>query len=178
MLHACLYNICFVFCYTSWRFSAFSRTNLLTRCHNASSLFSTIFVFQKSYTGNILGIGQNKSQSSYFSRHKTESKAEMEGSRGRRTIGWRSQPLACTTRWCGPLAHLPTPPFCRGDDFWGMPRVALSASWRRRNLHDAKSGRLVSSKGLAAPAAGWRLHHGEPEPAKTTRTLQWLLHRK
>jgi hypothetical protein len=49
------------FCYTSWRFYAFSGTNLLTRCHSASSLFSTIFVFQKSYTGNILRIGRNKS---------------------------------------------------------------------------------------------------------------------
>jgi hypothetical protein len=79
MLHACLYTICFVFCYTSCRFYAFSRTNLLTRCHSATSLFSAVFVFQKSYTGKILGIGQNKSQSSYFSRHETESKAETEG---------------------------------------------------------------------------------------------------
>jgi hypothetical protein len=79
MLHACLCTISFVFCYTSWRFYAFSGTNLLTRCHNASSLFFAVFVFQKSYTGNILGIGRNKSQSSYFSRHETESKAETEG---------------------------------------------------------------------------------------------------
>jgi hypothetical protein len=34
-------------------FYAFSGTNLLTRCHSVSSLFSAIFVFQKSYTGNI-----------------------------------------------------------------------------------------------------------------------------
>jgi hypothetical protein len=47
-------------CYTSWHFYAFFGTNLLTSRHSASSLFSTIFVFQKSYTGNILGIGQNK----------------------------------------------------------------------------------------------------------------------
>jgi hypothetical protein len=53
------FALCFV--YTSWRFYAFSGTNLLTRCHSASSLFSAVFVFQKSYTGNILGIGQNKS---------------------------------------------------------------------------------------------------------------------
>jgi hypothetical protein len=45
MLHACLYIICFVFCYTSWHFYAFSRTNLLTRRHSASSMFSAIFVF-------------------------------------------------------------------------------------------------------------------------------------
>jgi hypothetical protein len=30
--------------------------------------FSAVFVFKKSYTGNILEIGRNKSQTSYFSR--------------------------------------------------------------------------------------------------------------
>jgi hypothetical protein len=57
-----------VFCYTSWRFYAFSGTNLLTRRHSANSLFYAVFVFQKSYTWNILGIGQNKSRTSYFFR--------------------------------------------------------------------------------------------------------------
>jgi hypothetical protein len=51
-----------VFRYTLWHFYAFSGTTLLTRCHSASSLFFAIFVFQKSYTGNILRIGRNKSQ--------------------------------------------------------------------------------------------------------------------
>jgi hypothetical protein len=63
MLHACFYTICIMFRYTSWHFYAFSGTKLLTIRHSASSLFSTIFVFQKSYTGNILGIGRNQSQS-------------------------------------------------------------------------------------------------------------------
>jgi hypothetical protein len=67
MLHAYFYIICLVFRYTSWRFYAIFGTNLLTRCHSASSLFSAIFVFQKSYTGNILKIGQNKFQKYYFS---------------------------------------------------------------------------------------------------------------
>jgi hypothetical protein len=62
MLHACFYTICLVFRYISCHFYAFSETNLLTRCHSASSMFSAVFVFQKSYTGNILGIGRNKSQ--------------------------------------------------------------------------------------------------------------------
>jgi hypothetical protein len=82
MLHVCLYTICFVFCYTSWCFYAFSGTNLLTRRHSDSSLFSAIFVFQKSYTGNILEIGQNKSQTCYFSRSATKSEDETEGARG------------------------------------------------------------------------------------------------
>jgi hypothetical protein len=43
-------------------------------------LFSAIFVFQKSYTGNILEIRRNKSQSSYLSDSTTESKGETEKS--------------------------------------------------------------------------------------------------
>jgi hypothetical protein len=41
-------------------------------------LFSAIFVFQKSYIENILGIGRNESQSSYLPDTKTESKGETE----------------------------------------------------------------------------------------------------
>jgi hypothetical protein len=36
-------------------------------------------------------------------------------------------------------------------------RTALSAGWRPRNLHSAKSRRPALSKRPAAPAAGWRL---------------------
>jgi hypothetical protein len=88
MLHACLSTISFMFCYTSWHFYVFSKTNLLTRCHSASSLFSAIFVFQKSYTGNILRIGRNKSQNLYFSRMKDEDqKRAGEGPEGHLTRG-------------------------------------------------------------------------------------------
>jgi hypothetical protein len=85
MLHACLCTICFVFCYTSWHIYAFSGTNLLTRCNSVSSLFSAVFVFQKSYTGNILGIRRNEARSSYFSRHETKSEGEPEGGQGHYT---------------------------------------------------------------------------------------------
>jgi hypothetical protein len=44
-------------------------------------LFSVVFLFQIFTKGNILIIGQNKSQSSYFSDTKTESKGETEKSR-------------------------------------------------------------------------------------------------
>jgi hypothetical protein len=82
MLHACFTPIALCFVYTSWHFYVFSRTNLLTRCHSASSLFSAIFMFQKSYTGNILKIGQNESQSSYLPDTKTEFREEMETDQG------------------------------------------------------------------------------------------------
>jgi hypothetical protein len=101
-----------MFCHTSWHFYVFSRTNLLTRRHSASSMFSDIFVFQKSYIGNIFGIGQNKSQTSYFSRSIAKSKDETEGARG-----WphpraaRPSPSSRHRGW-GHLVHLLTPPFC------------------------------------------------------------------
>jgi hypothetical protein len=101
MLYACLCTICFVFCYTSWRFYAFSRTNILTRCHSASSLFFAIFVFQKSYTGNILRIGRNKARTSYFSWTQDRDRRRTGGGPGTiHTRGWRA-PLACATTLCG-----------------------------------------------------------------------------
>jgi hypothetical protein len=89
MLHACFYTICLVFHYTLWRFYVISRTNLLTSRHSASSLFSAIFVFQKIYTANILGIGRNKGRTSRNSPKLPENRRGDEvGPRGPHTIGW------------------------------------------------------------------------------------------
>jgi hypothetical protein len=149
MLHACLYTICFVFFYTSWRFYAFSRTNLLTRCHSASSLFSVVFVFQKSYTGNILGIGRNKSQNSYFFRSVTESKAETEGcQRAAAPCHGAGQPLATPgygvgpwpTLWRRPSAYI-FPSTGKPKGQINFPRNILQAA----AFIDARSGGSISS---------------------------------
>jgi hypothetical protein len=79
MLHACFYTICLLFRYTSWHFYAFSGTNLLTSCHSSSSLFSAVFVFQKWYTGNILGIGRNKFLKPYFTQKLPEIRRRVGG---------------------------------------------------------------------------------------------------
>jgi hypothetical protein len=47
MLHACFTPIALCFVYTSWHFYAFSETNLLTRCHSASSHFLLFLCFRK-----------------------------------------------------------------------------------------------------------------------------------
>jgi hypothetical protein len=82
MLHACSYTICLVFCYTSWRFYAFSGTNLLTRCHSASSLFSDVFVFQKSYTGNIWNWTKQKPNLLIFTEASRSPKRRRRGATG------------------------------------------------------------------------------------------------
>jgi hypothetical protein len=106
MLHACSYTICLVFCYTSWHFYAFSGTNLLTRCHSVSSLCSAIFVFQKSYTGNILRIGRNKSQTSQYLMKLLENRrGDGEGPGASLTTRGVAQPLATPPYGEGPLVH-------------------------------------------------------------------------
>jgi hypothetical protein len=61
-------------------------------------LFSAVFVFQKSYTGNILGIGRNKFLKSYFSRKLPEiRRGEGEGPQAALTPGSHGLPLARTT---------------------------------------------------------------------------------
>jgi hypothetical protein len=101
-IHNCFYTICLVFRYTSWHFYAFSGTNLLTRCHRASSLFSTVFVFQKSYIGNILGIGWNKSRTSENLPKLPENRrGDGGGPRAGHTIGRRGLPLARAPWWWG-----------------------------------------------------------------------------
>jgi hypothetical protein len=107
MLHACFTPIALCFVYTSWHFYAFFGTNLLTRCHSAGSLFSAIFVFQKSYTENIIGIGRNEAQSSYFPRLETESKAETEeGQEVATPPGGTGPPLATPPCGVGPPGAL------------------------------------------------------------------------
>jgi hypothetical protein len=52
MLYACLCTICFVFCYTSWRFYAFSGTNLLTRCLLVFCCFCVSEKLHRKYSRN------------------------------------------------------------------------------------------------------------------------------
>ena len=93
MFHAYIMPIATCFIYTLYHFYAFSGTNLLTRCHCASSCF-LMFWFQKSCSGNILGIGRNKSQSSYFPDTYTDFEGETKGGRGPPSPGGGAVPLA------------------------------------------------------------------------------------
>jgi hypothetical protein len=163
MLHTCLYTIFFVFVYTSWCFYAFSRTNQLTRCHIVSSMFSAVFVFQKSYTGNILRIGRNKSQSSYFSRSVTDSKDETEGSQEaaapphgaghpKATPGAGVGPWS--TSWRHPSAYIfPSMEKPKSPD--QFPRNILQAA----AVIDARSG---GSRSSSRHPAGEGNHHRRP----------------
>jgi hypothetical protein len=67
-----------MFCLHFVAFLCIFQNKPINKMPQCQFLFSAIFVFRKSYTGNILEIGQNESQSSYLPDTKTESKGETE----------------------------------------------------------------------------------------------------
>jgi hypothetical protein len=148
MLHACFYTICLVFRYTSWHFYAFSRTNLLTRCHSASSLFSTVFVFQKSYTGNILRIAQNKSQTSrYLPKLLENRRGDRKEPQGGHTTRGCGLALARASLWCGPLVHFWCYPFAYKDLPTGKPKDPITFP---KTHHDSPPSSTRDREGLEA----------------------------
>jgi hypothetical protein len=113
MLHACFYTICLMFHYTSWHFYAFSGTNLLTSRHSASFLFSAVFVFQKSYTGNISELDETKASHPDISWSFQRTEEEMEwGHEVASHQGGAAQPLAaplCVRPPCSTSDDAPSP---------------------------------------------------------------------
>jgi hypothetical protein len=106
MLHACFYTICLVFCYTSWHFYAFSGTNLLKRCHSASSLFSAIFVFQKVTQEIFSELDETTAEHPEIYRIFQITEEETERShRAASSPGGVAQGLAVPTYGEGPLVH-------------------------------------------------------------------------
>jgi hypothetical protein len=168
MLHACLYTICFEFCYTSCHFYAFSGTNLLTRCHSASSLFSAIFVFQKSYPRNILGIGRNKSRTSYFTEASQRPKMRRRGARSQahhRGARPSPRPQHPMVRPGGPSPDAALSPisFPRRE----KPRGRISFP---RNLLQASAVTVVRSGGSRSSS---RHPIGEGNPCQRPCTPPW-----
>jgi hypothetical protein len=152
MLYACFYTICLVFRYTSWHFYAFSGTNLLTRYHSVSFLFFAIFVFQKSYIKNILGIGWNKSQTS---RNLPKLPENWRGD-GKELGG------SLTNRGCGPgpgrtaLWWAPLPRSTSDSDpspiktpQWEKPKDPITFRETHRDLEDY--GSIAVARWLSSP---------------------------
>jgi hypothetical protein len=92
MLVYTLFALCFV--YTLWHFYAFSRINLLTRCHSASSYF-LLFLFFWKVTHEIFSkLDKTKAEvPNYLTRRRSPKKSR------RRTKGQPHQVVAWATPW-------------------------------------------------------------------------------
>jgi hypothetical protein len=155
-----------MFRYTLWHFYVFSGTNLLTSRHSASSLFSAVFVLQKSYTGNILRIRQNQSQSPRILPKLPENRRGVGvGPRGGNTPGWRGPgpgraPMCETTS-----VHFWRCPFAYKDPRREKPKYPISfpkhIAIRRRHRPEDREGpeALPGTLPKRRIATGGLLHH-------------------
>ena len=96
---------------TLYYFYAFSGTNLLTRCHSASSVFPAVFGFRNIYTENIVKIGGNLFLRTYNIGKLPESEDHLGGGpRGPHPMGARPRvgPRRAMAWWPhqAPGAHL------------------------------------------------------------------------
>ena len=103
------------------------------------------FWFQKSYTGNILGIGRNKSPRSYFSTEasRTPKRRRRGATRGPHPRAARPPPLGRAALWCGALvppldlpfrllkASVTKPP---------VPRTTIRKTFQRRRQRRSHLG--------------------------------------
>jgi hypothetical protein len=127
MLYACLYTIFFVFCHTSWCFYAFSRTDLLTRCHSASSLFLLFLCFRKATREIFLELDETKAKVPIFPEVSRSPNQRRRGARGR-----PHHPMARATPWPrqgwvwapGPLPDTVLPPIY--SPRWGNLKAPIN----------------------------------------------------
>jgi hypothetical protein len=113
LLHGCLCTICLVFCYTSWRFYAFSGTNLLTRCHSVSPCFLLFFCFRKVTREIFSELDETKAEVPIFPDMRRSPKQRRRGARGRphppmaRAIPWPRRGMVWVP---GPPPDIALPP--------------------------------------------------------------------
>src|SRR3954462_2821493 len=103
MFYACLVSTLLCFVYTLRCFYMFSGTNLLTSCHSASCLFSSVFGSRKAENQYSRNWTRQKPKS-LFSRSNMEPRSKAGGGpQGGRTPPRRGQALEAPTEGVGPL---------------------------------------------------------------------------
>jgi hypothetical protein len=146
------------------------------------SYFLLFFVFQKCYTGNILRIGQNKSQTSkYFTELPEDRRGDRAKPEGGHTIGRCSLGLARAPGGVGPLVHLWRYPFAYKDPPDGKnlkTRSLFQNTSRSAAVVDPRSGGSRSSS--RHPAGEGNRHQRSSSspclpPARWVSSLPWTM---
>jgi hypothetical protein len=167
------FALCFV--YNSWRFYAFSGTNILTRCHSASSLFSAVIVFQKSYIGIFLKLDGTKAEVPNYLTRRRSPKERRRRTRGRPhlLVAWATPRPRHQGVWPpGPPPDISLPPInsSRRENPKGpnsFPENILEAT----AIVDAGSG---GSRSSSRHPAGEGNHHRRPSSSRCL-PLEWCV---
>jgi hypothetical protein len=113
MLHAYFTPIALCFVYTLWHFYAFSGTNLLTRCHSASSCFLLFLCFRKVTQEIFLELDETKAKVPIYLTQRRSPKERRRGPRGQphhrvvRATPWPRHQVVWTP---GPPPDIALPP--------------------------------------------------------------------
>jgi hypothetical protein len=78
----------------TWHFYGFSGTNLLKRCHSASSQFSAIFDFRKIVQKIFSELDKTKVEVPILLKRRRSPEGVKEVAQGSQTTPWRGQTLA------------------------------------------------------------------------------------
>jgi hypothetical protein len=171
-----------VFCYTSWRFYAFSRTNLLMRCHSASSLFLLFLCFRKATQEIFSELGETKAKVPIFPEASQSPKLRRRRTRGQahQRVARPSPCLCHQVVWpSGPPYDTALPPIysSRWENLRGpvnFPRNILQAA----AVADARSR---GSRSSSRHPAGEGNHHRRPSsspclpPEWCVSSLPWTM---
>jgi hypothetical protein len=126
------------------------------------------FCVSKSYTGNILGIGRNKSRTSYFYRSFAKTEDETEGAtsqahhQGARPRPWPRRPVV---RPAGPTSDDALSPICSPRREKSKGRISFP-----RNILQAAAVAVARSGGSRSSS---RHPAGEGNPCRRPSTPSW-----
>src|SRR3954462_5480960 len=104
MFHACLVSTLLCFVYTLRCFYMLCGTNLLTRCHSASCMFSSVFGSRKASKEIFSELDGTKAKVNISPRRTRSSEERRRGATGRLHPPDTGQPWAAPGQGVGPLA--------------------------------------------------------------------------
>jgi hypothetical protein len=113
MLHAYFTPIVLCFVYTSWHFYAFSGTNLLTRCHSASSCFLLFLRFRKVTQETFSELDETKAKVPIYLTRRPSPEERWRAARRRphHRVAWATPWPRHQVVWApGPPADIALPP--------------------------------------------------------------------
>src|SRR4051812_27581184 len=141
MLHACFVYIPTCFMCTLIQYLAFSRTNLLTRCHSASSCFLLFLYFRKVTYEIFSELDQTKAKVPNIPKDSGSQKETRGRLPGGQTPPRRGPTLARAWVASGPTRAPPTPPLRPYIPRFGKPlgtREKIHEKFRSRRYRRSK----------------------------------------
>jgi hypothetical protein len=161
MLHACFTPIALCFVYTLWHFYAFFGTNLLTRCHSASSCFLLFSYFRKVIQEMFLELDEIKPKVPILLSRTRSPKGWRRGARRQRhqvvvrVPPWPRHRVVWAPRAPSNIAIPPINPLCR-ENFKGIGINPRKVPQHRR--HQRRSSGDISLHSGTLP--GWGIAPG------------------